>query len=243
MLVALYESFRRTVSLRLLPLLLLAAVCYAACAGCTSIKILMARRPVVNTVAQGLQVLRESNDPAMRTAAYRFLLNQRNYPDKHVPDDIVETVGAAWKTEPEAVTRMEALLAIGQLRGDERVRPHLLAGLDDPEPIVRETACELLAEHPTPDVVAALKERLQTDASVDVRLAAADALARIGTREAADALYRSLADADPAVRLHCRELLADLVGQDLGSDMAAWQNAIEQADFVPRRRSLLAWPF
>lgn len=244
MLAALYANTRRSVSGRLAAglFLALAALALSFASGCTTVKILTARRPVVKSVAQGLSVLRDSNDPAMRVAAYQFLLSPDSYPDRRVPDEILETVAQAWHSEPEPVLRMQALLALGKLE-DDRVTRQLLSALADPDPLVRQTACELLGDRRESTAVGPLSERLTGDVSVDVRLAAADALAEIGTREAAEALYRSLADADPAIRLHARELLARLVGADYGSDMTAWQQAVQQASFEAPRKRLAWWPF
>ncbi len=210
--------------------------------GCTSVKVLLARRPHVKDVAEALQILRESQDPAARIAAYQFLADAGNYPERRVPEDIVVTLSEAWKTEPEPVSRMQALLALRRIEHD-RTRQAFLDALGDPDPLVRQTTCDVLGALALPDAVPALAERLSSDVSVDVRLAAANALRRIGTSEAAEALYRSLADADPAVRLRCRQLLADLVGEDHGSDLMAWQQAIRQAEFRPGQEKRRWWPF
>ncbi len=222
---------------------LLWLLCWLVLCGCTSIRALVARPPRVDSVADALATLRDSVDPAERLSAYRFLLDPDHFPEKRIPDDVLQSVADTGLREPEAIERANVVMLLGAL-DDPRVLDPLLRAADDPDPLVRQAACEQLARWHDERVLEVLIDRLQNDASIDVRLAAARSLGKIPSRRAAQALYAHLADPDVAIRYRAREALANLVGEDHGFDMDQWQSAIEQASFTEtRRRGWRRWLF
>ena len=209
--------------------------------GCTSVRAMFVRGPRVESVSEGLAVLRDNPDPAHRAAAYRYLLNPKHYPDRRIPGDVLETVVQVGLKEPEAIERVRVVTLLGRIEQDE-VLTGLMQAAQDPDPLVRQAACEQLARWPSEPVVELLIERLNSDASIDVRLAAARTLGQIPSRRAAEALFARLGDPDVAVRYRVREALAALVGADYGFDAAQWEEAIQQASFEPAQRRKW-WPF
>lgn len=195
----------------------------------------------MDSVSEALATLRDSPDPAKRLSAYRYLLDPDHFPNGQIPDDVFRTVVETALQEPEAIERTSVVALLGKL-DDPRALDPLLRAADDPDPLVRQAACEYLGRWHEDRVVEVLIDRLQNDASIDVRLAAARALGQIPSRRAAQALYAHLADPDVAIRYRVREALAELVGEDYGFDMEQWRGAIEQASFTqPKTRRW--WPF
>ena len=96
-------------------------------------------------------------------------------------------------TPAERVEAMGRLLAAGQ-KGDVAVKQVLVAGLADPDPMVRVRALSSLAHREGADASGALHEALQ-DSNVSVRLTAVD---NAGGDETL--LQQALADSDATVR-------------------------------------------
>jgi len=93
--------------------------------------------------------------------------------------------------DPAERVRMTALLALGALNapGFERT---LVAGLDDPAPIVRCCVAEALARIGGKDAIPALRKTLNEDPDAEVRLYAAESLVVLGDEEARDRVPAAL---------------------------------------------------
>jgi HEAT repeat protein len=109
--------------------------------------------------------------------------------------------------------RAAAAMALGEiyLRLAQAVRPYLaqLAQLlADRDALVSQTASDTLARCGE-DAIDVLAEALRSD-SDHVRVRAAAALHRVGTKKAAIPLYHHLEDPNPLVRHHAYEALNDL---------------------------------
>jgi HEAT repeat protein len=98
---------------------------------------------------------------------------------------------------------------------------------------VRLEAAKALANVPDERAIAPLIKRLDNaEESVDVRIAAADALRNFRTPLAAQALVRVLRDRDFAVSWQARKGLKLMTGRDYRYDQAAWLTYLsEEAPF------------
>lgn len=94
--------------------------------------------------------------------------------------------------------RMAAARALGELR-DERALTRLVASLADENWRVRELAVWALSEMKDDRAVTALCSVLLSDARVEVRRGAAEALGEIASTAALPSLKQALNDAEPAV--------------------------------------------
>jgi len=112
----------------------------------------------------------------------------------------------------------QALLDIG-----ERSLPWLLGAVASPEPRVRQVACGvigLIGVGPEAEVVASLESAATGDEQVAVRVAACEALGRVGGREAALAVAAATADADPDVRRAACDAAARLAAPETAAAVA-----------------------
>jgi HEAT repeat protein len=103
--------------------------------------------------------------------------------------------------------------------------------LQDKDSQVRIAACRLVGKSGSTEQTKALDNLLISDPDLDVRLAAADALRHIPTRESALALLSGVQDSDVAVRHRCRESLKHITGKDFGSNADEWRTEIQTANF------------
>jgi HEAT repeat protein len=80
---------------------------------------------------------------------------------------------------------------------------------------------------------------LRADEDIDVRLAAADALGKIKSPEAMQALSVALEDRDPAMQYAGVQSMKSISGKDYGPDVQAWrQVAAGQSPPPPETPSL-----
>jgi HEAT repeat protein len=117
-----------------------------------------------------------------------------------------------------------ALSAAVRLCQDGRFLDELLAALAVPRPTVRQSAAATLAVLPEPDLVRRLRSVAEdARADAEVRQAAVWTLGRCGRKQAAPALLGLLAG-DDGLRRATAAALADLTGQDFGTDRERWQD-------------------
>ncbi len=83
-----------------------------------------------------------------------------------------------------------------------------------------------------------LAETLSGDTDMDVRQAAAKALASSHDKEAVAALGAALEDANPAMQYVAVASLKNVTGKDLGNDVNAWRQLAKQPDPPLREKSL-----
>ena len=102
----------------------------------------------------------------------------------------------------------------------------LVAGLSDEDVEVRLTCCYRLAERAEPETLAALKQAMNSDTELDVRLAAIDAIGSIDSAETVATLGTVLADRDPAVQYAAVQALKTASGEDFGNDVNVWQEYV-----------------
>lgn len=95
--------------------------------------------------------------------------------------------------------------------------------LDDPDPRVRLTACQVCGDRRGPESVSRLARRASEDADLGVRLRAVRVLGTLGDPAAVPHLVSLLDDPDPAIQTRATAALARATGRDFGSDVDRWR--------------------
>lgn len=114
--------------------------------------------------------------------------------------------------------------------------------LEDPDPRVRLSACEVCAERRGADGIADLARRAREDVDLGVRLRAVRTLGDVGGPAAVPHLLALLEDPDPAVRARAVTVLELTTGERFGADVDRWQAWAANPRIQPSRWSLgRAW--
>lgn len=124
-------------------------------------------------------------------------------------------------SEPILINRVEAVRQLSRLNCPVTWEALQRASLD-PEPEVRLAVVQAWQGMSMEQAVPALAAVFESDASVDVRLAAVRSLGNFQGQSSRAALQKALNDADPAIQLRATESLARVTGQSLGPDVRAW---------------------
>jgi len=130
------------------------------------------------------------------------------------------------KNEEDPLVRIQIIRTIS-------IYPTRLAGAvlhaanNDPDALVRVACCEAWGKRGGDEAVQNLKDRLQNDDDVDVRLAAARGLGATNQKAAVDALAIALEDPNPALQFRAVESLKTLSGMDLGEDVNKWRAYVQ----------------
>lgn len=126
----------------------------------------------------------EGDTPGERITCINRLAEDR-------PDGTADAIAAAATTDPHALVRQAALMALDKM-GDVRHRSAFEAGTRDVAPWTREVAAKALGRFPDDDSVRRLGYLLAKDPAGGVRTAAARALARIATPRAVTMLTEAV---------------------------------------------------
>jgi HEAT repeat protein len=187
--------------------------------------------PTVDTPQEALAAIRESRDPGLRRAAFEFLGDPRHLGGEAGDRDEVTTIlGLALQSETEPQTRIVILESMTRLGSATRVEA-MSPAVADKDPSVRVAVCRHLGRTGASEATAKLDSLLASDQSLDVRLAAADALGHVPTQQAALSLLTGLEDSDVAIRFRCRESLKRISGKDHAGNVAEWREEIQTANF------------
>lgn len=160
--------------------------------------------------------------PAKRIATIEELGHRASKADAGRQQDSAVELARQIQTESDPLVRESIMRSIAQLQTPmaERV---LTAGLKDEDSYVRQTCCRLLGKRGMPSAVAALEETLRADNNLDVRVAATKALGRLGSTDAIPAIAVALHDGDPALQYVGIQAMRLASGENMGNDVAAWQ--------------------
>jgi HEAT repeat protein len=244
---------------------IVAAVCAVLLAGCATGGGLFGRKDrssiKIESVPDALATIRESRDPVARWLAIEYLGEPRRVgSDQANRDEISEILALAIANEPEPNARIHILQSLDQLGSRKRV-PAYLEATKDKDASVRVTACRLLGKAGAPipradsgtyaegsdysaKATEVLDSLLTNDPSLDVRLAAAEALSHLPSEQSALALVGGLSDSDVAIRFRCRESLRAITGKDHAGDLNKWREEIQTANFeelANRRHARFLW--
>jgi len=190
-----------------------------------------AQPPPIESVPDALSAIRSSSDPSVRRDAFEFLGEPRHYSGSDASlDEITEIFKLALTSEADPHLRITILHSLAKLRSPNSFAA-IAGAATDKDPTVRVTVCRVLGHAGATQATAQLDELLMADSSLDVRLAAADALGNLPSRQAALALLEGIDDPDVALRFRCRESLKKLTGSDHSTDLAGWRQEIQTASF------------
>ena len=131
--------------------------------------------------------------------------------------------------ETDFNVRMAVIKIMGHMNAPS-AHAILYAGMKDPEAEIRAACCESWGKSPGPETTRMLAETLSGDTDLDVRMAAAKALASAGDKEAVTALGRALDDPDPGMQYCAVVSLKKVTGKDLGNDVSAWRQLAQRPD-------------
>lgn len=104
----------------------------------------------------------------------------------------------------------------------------------DPDPRLREAACEALGNLGDAAALSTLVALVREDEQLDVRLAATRQLGRFKDPEAIAALGVALDDPNPAMQFRAVHALREVSGRDYGDDLELWRAYVRGEDPPPR---------
>lgn len=208
-------------------LLSLAMLWLAAASGC-------AVDPSLGPVARlfprplGARVVEiESENPDVRRKAVEAIAKSGK--TGTVPS-LVRLLCLVAQKDRDAMVRSAAVQALGGVKGEGAFETLAEVLAKDENPYVRSDAARALGRQAVPEAVPVLIEAMRGDASIDVRLAAEDALRNFKDRSAAEALASGLGKSDIAEVQKCWESLRYMTGQDLPRQIAAWDAYLASAE-------------
>jgi HEAT repeat protein len=123
--------------------------------------------------------------------------------------------------------RLYAVQLLGQIDCPESVAA-LRDASKDPDPDVRIAAVKSWQKQPADTAINELQEIIASDTHIDVRVAATTALGQFSGTRAIRALSYALTDSNPALQVRATESLAQVTGENIGADVARWQDYIEK---------------
>lgn len=157
--------------------------------------------------------------PRRRIEAIEAIAQRSTGEDTPEQQEIVRELVATLASENDPLIRQAALETIADFNTSLSSQA-LLAGLSDADQHVRTATCGMLGKRSVPGSAEALSQVVRNDDTLDVRLAAAQALGRVGATE--KQLLPLLEDRDPAMQLAGVEAMRRKTGRDLGGDVAAY---------------------
>jgi HEAT repeat protein len=162
------------------------------------------------------EMLYDRPDPRSQSQAALLLVQTRSAE--------AEEVIRQGLTQTDSTEVFLALAAALRLQQDTRFVEELLAALAGGRPAVRQAAGDTLAALADPGVILRLQARAEdSKAELPLRQAALVALGRTGRKSAAVVLLDQLSGDNEALRRTAAEALAELTGQDHGTDLERWR--------------------
>ncbi len=123
--------------------------------------------------------------------------------------------------------RLHAVRLLGQLKSSPTAVETLTKASRDNDRDIRLAAIESWKTLGSDQAVPQLQEIIGSDTDIDVRLAATEALGHFPGRASVSALALSLNDRNPALQVRATESLRKVTGEQLGRDVIAWQQYVE----------------
>jgi HEAT repeat protein len=143
--------------------------------------------------------------------------------------EITDQLARQIQIEPDPLVRKAVVHAIAEFR-TPMAQQVLEAGLSDQDEMVRVACCQELGDRavaglsdPGNQSIAALANALRTDQDMNVRIAATEALGKIKTPEAIQAVAAALEDRDPALQFVGVQSMKSITGKDYGPDVQTWR--------------------
>jgi hypothetical protein len=112
----------------------------------------------------------------------------------------------------------------------------LRMAVNDSDPSVRIAACEAWARRGDGEGLAVLSHLVGSDTNLDVRMAATRELAEFDSPSAVRALGLALNDPDPALQHRAVQSLKSVTGEDLGNNIPAWRQYVQNGTVDPNQR-------
>jgi HEAT repeat protein len=167
------------------------------------------RIPGLKTPQERIEELAQLTDQAAR---------QTSAEQARLADELAQEI----QREQDVQVRRQIIRTLAVIP-NERAAAVIHAGLDDPDESVRIACCEAWGKRGGSLAIEELSTALETQSSVDVRIAAAKALGELNDPAAVQPLAQLLVENDPAIQRRAMESLKYASGKDYGYDVQAWR--------------------
>ncbi len=191
--------------------------------------------------APPLAVLTQSHDPGKRLAALYEMNDDFDSLSEGEQQAALGTLIQIATTEKDPLSRSAAIKVLGHYHQEEAVRA-IEQGADDKSPMVREQVCKVFGERRSEAAVETVGRLAQFDSDTDVRIAAATALAEIGTPKCQPHLVECLRDKEIAVAKIAHAEVRKGQPVDLGLDRDAWLTYLKDGSLPDQSQRIATKP-
>ena len=186
------------------------------CGGCSGNTWFFKKKP--DPVLANLSI----ESPQQRVEKLQAMAKSAQAGDAATQETISAELAQAIQTEEDPLIRSETLMVLSYCKTPAAAAV-LTAAMRDADRDVRVTCCDAWAVRGGEEAIRNLTELLNNDKNVDVRLAAARGLGKLGDPAAATALATALEEGDPAMQYRAVQSLKSVSGRDFGNDANAWR--------------------
>lgn len=163
--------------------------------------------------------------PHERLSLYQGLAKESQQAEPQRREEIATRLARDIKEEADPMLRAEIIRSLGKIDSPTSLIV-LEAAMKDSSDRVRMLACEAWGRIGGEKGVGVLEVAVETDESVDVRLAATRALGQTRHQGAIAILGRGLNDRDPAIQYRSMQSLKEVTGENFGDNVGHWQEYI-----------------
>ena len=181
------------------------------------------------TATSFLQTIERSHDPNERYEAYARLASPQCYDNDEQRVKAVRVLSDRLDPSKEpTASRAVICRTLGEI-GLSAGRDAVLRCIEDPEPIVRATACWSLGRVGQQRDATTLARIMSADGSLDCQTAAIEGLAKLKPNDPRMELLlvQGMENENPAIRLASVEALREITGKDLGVNPEPWRKLAE----------------